>query len=154
VLLCFDGSESAAAAIRRAAGMLVAREAIVLVVWTPAVDMSRLDPVGDVVGKVSGLYEEWDRMAETVARRHAEAGCAVAAEVGFRAEPLAVAGRPAATIMRVAEKRDVAAIVLGARGRGAAGGLLGSVRVRVGQRATRPVVIIPFDGEPSSTSPG
>jgi nucleotide-binding universal stress UspA family protein len=148
VLLCFDGSDAATAAIRRCARMLVARDALVLVVWTPAADMSRLDPVGDVVGRMSGLYEEWDTMADTVARRHAAAACVVAGEAGFRARPLAVAGRPAATILRVAEEHDVAAIVLGARGRGAAGGLVGGVRTRVAQKSSRPVLIIPYDREP------
>jgi nucleotide-binding universal stress UspA family protein len=144
VLLCFDGSDAATAAIRRCAGMLVEREALVLVVWTPAADMSRLDPVGDVVGRASGLYEEWDAMAATVARRHAEAACVVAGEAGFRAQPLSAGGRPAATILRVADEHDVAAIVMGARGRGATGGLVGSVRVRVAAKARRPVVIIPY----------
>jgi nucleotide-binding universal stress UspA family protein len=109
--------------------------------------MSRLDPVGDVVGRMSGLYEEWDTMAEAVGRKHAEAACVVAGEAGFRALPLSVAGRPAPTILRVADEYDVCAIVLGARGRGAAGGLVGGVRMRVAQKSSRPVLIIPYDHE-------
>ena len=59
-LLCFDGSEHAAEAIRRAGALLPRHDALVLSVATPAKDELPLDPLSDLVGRLSGLYRDWD----------------------------------------------------------------------------------------------
>ncbi|MEA2266523.1 MAG: hypothetical protein QOE27_2106 [Solirubrobacteraceae bacterium] len=150
VLLCYDGSGEAEAAIRRAAELLAGREALVLVVWTPAVDLRSLDPVSDAVGRASGLYEDWDRIARDVAARHAEAGCAIAVAAGFRARPLTASGKPGPAILRAGDEHDAGVIVLGAGGpAGGIGGLIGGgVGARVAQRARRPVLIVPSEDAP------
>jgi nucleotide-binding universal stress UspA family protein len=148
VLLCFDGSPQAAAAIRRAGTLMPAAEteATVLVVWTPAADILPLNPVGAVVGRVSGLYADWDEIASERADRDVQAGCAIAAGAGFRARPLVCAGKAAETILRVAAESEVDLVVLGADGasdaRGVVG-LLGSVSARVAHGSVRPVLIVP-----------
>jgi nucleotide-binding universal stress UspA family protein len=143
VLLCFDGSAEAAEAIRGACLLLEQRDAIVLAVAIPARDELPLDPGSDLVGRASGLYRDWDEIAIELAERRASSGCEVASDVGFAARPLTASGRPAATILRVADEQDVAVIVLGARRHGALGGLLGSVSARVVGHALRPVLVIP-----------
>lgn len=143
VLLCFDGSVEAAEAIRGASVLLAARDAIVLAVAIPAKDELPLDPGGDLVGRVSGLYRDWDEIATELAERHAHSGCELASREGFTARALTASGKPAATILRVADQHDVCVIVLGAGRHGALGGLLGSVSARVAERAAQPVLVIP-----------
>ncbi len=143
ILICFDESEGAAAAIQAAAGLLAAHEALVLSVAVPAEDHAHFSPVGDVVGRVTRLYREWDELAREYAESQASAGAAIAAEAGLRARPLVGVGKPAAEIIRAADEHEVAAIVLGARRHTAIGGALGSVSARVIASATRPVLVIP-----------
>jgi nucleotide-binding universal stress UspA family protein len=143
VLLCFDGSDEAAEAIHCASVVLATREAIVLTVATPAKDEFPFDPAGDLVGRLSGLYRDWDEIATELAERHAREGCELASGEGFTARSLTASGKPAAAILRVANEQEVSVIVLGAGRRGALGGLLGSVSARVAERAAQPVLVIP-----------
>jgi len=142
-LLCFDGSEHAAEAIRRAGSLLPRHDALVLSVATPAKDELPLDPLSDLVGRLSGLYRDWDEAVAELAERQARRGCELAAEAGLHARPLTTVGKPAATILRVADEHDVAVIVLGAGTHGPLGGLLGSVVARVVHDTDRPVLVIP-----------
>jgi nucleotide-binding universal stress UspA family protein len=142
LLLCFDGSEEAATAVERAGALLAGREVLVLTVATPAADGFPLDPLDDLVGKLSRVYEEWDEICVELAERHAREGCQLAGRVGLAARPLTALGKPVPTILRIADEHDVAVIVLGAH-RGALGGLLGSVAAGVVHRARRPVLVIP-----------
>jgi nucleotide-binding universal stress UspA family protein len=142
LLLCFDGSEVAAQAIRCAGELLPGHDAVVLTVSTPAELELPIAPVGDLVGRVSGLYREWDEIANEVAEQHARSGCELATEAGLKARTLTVAGKPADTILRVADSHDAALIVLGAGRRGTLE-RLGSVSARVVRQATRPVLVIP-----------
>lgn len=143
VLLCFDGSDEAAEAIRHAADLLAGREAIVLSVAVPAKDELPLDPMSDLVGRLSGLYVDWDEMCAELADRHARSGCQLATEAGLNARPLIAVGKPAPAILRVADEQDAALIVLGSGVHGALGGLLGSVAARVVHHSKRPVLVIP-----------
>ena len=147
MLLCFDGSGEAAAAIRGGAALFPGREAIVLSVAVPAKDELPLDPMSDLVGRLSGLYGDWDEVCAELAERHARSGCQLATEAGLHARPLTAVGKPAAAILRVADEHDVAVIVLGASSHGALGGLLGSVAARVVHQAKRPVLVIPASDE-------
>ncbi len=131
-LLCFDGSPEAAAAIRAAGALLPGHESLVLAVAVPAADQYPLDPIGDLVGRLSSLYADWDEIAGEVADRQSRTGCELAAGVGLPARPLTAVGKPAPTILRVAEEHDVAVIVLGGR---AHGGLLRGGLVRPARRA-------------------
>lgn len=136
LLLCFDGSETAAQAIRHAAALLPGREAVVLTVAIPAADELPLDPIGDLVGRASGLYRDWDEIATELAERQARHGCQLAVQANIDARPLMVAGKPAATILRIADGLDAELIVLGAAHHTALGGVLGSVSERVVRQST------------------
>jgi nucleotide-binding universal stress UspA family protein len=142
-LLCFDGSEHATDAIRGAGALLPGQEALVLCVATPAKDELPFDPVSDVVGRLSGLYRDWDEAVAEIADRQARRGCELAAEAGLHPRSLAAFGKPAATILRVADEHDAAVIVLGAGNYKTLGGVLGSVVARVLHEANRPVLVIP-----------
>jgi nucleotide-binding universal stress UspA family protein len=143
LLLCFDGSTEAERAMVTAGSPMGKREAIVLTVAVPARIQLGFNTVGDVVGHLSGLYHEWDEATGELAEREAKRGCEIAREAGLSAQPLVAHGKPELTILRVADERDVAAIVLGAGNHGAASGLLGSVSLRVSHLAKRPVLVIP-----------
>jgi len=147
LLVCFDGSEEAAEAIRHAGALMPGGEAIVLSVAIPAKDELPLDPVGDLVGRLSGLYRDWDEAVAELAERQALRGCELAGESGLQARPLTAVGKAAPTILRVAEAEDVALIVLSAGRHTALGELLGSVAARVVHQSTRPVLVIPVRPE-------
>ena len=144
-LLCFDGSAEAAEAIRRAGVVLAKRRAVVLSVAIPAEAELPLDPLGDLVGRLSHLYRDWDEIAGQIAAEHAEDGCRIAAEAGFDATPLTVVGKAAPTILDVAESHEASVIVLGCRRRRALDALLGSVSARVVQESVRPVLVVRSD---------
>jgi nucleotide-binding universal stress UspA family protein len=144
ILLCFDGSRDASHAIDVAARLLSGRKALVLSVWTPAADMTPLDPLGDVVGRFSGLYEEMDSAASDLTQIQAAEGVTIARRAGFEAKSLTARGKPAPEIVRVADELDAACVVLGARGVGAlSSSFPGSVPTKVVQHCSRPVLIIP-----------
>ena len=74
VLLCFDGSPDAGRAIGAAAVLFGVRSAVVLTVWEPARDLTPLNPVGDAVGRLSGLYADVDEAGLELARETAATG--------------------------------------------------------------------------------
>jgi nucleotide-binding universal stress UspA family protein len=144
VLFCFDGSDGAADAIRSAGGLLGAREAIVLSVAVPAEEEFASNPMGELVGRLSRLYREWGEYAAELATTQAQHGVQLAGEAGFaEARPLTATGKPASTIVRVADEQDAAVIVIGSQRYGAIAGVLGSVAARVAREAKRPVLVVP-----------
>jgi nucleotide-binding universal stress UspA family protein len=145
VLLCFDGSDDAAQAIRRAATIFPEHDALVLSVATSAEDERSLDPLSDLVGRLTGLYRDWDETIAELADQQARRGCEIATEAGLAARPLTATGKPAPTILRVAHEHDVAVIVLGLGSHRSLGGVLGSVVARVVHDTDRPVLVIPAE---------
>lgn len=142
ILICFDGSQGAEAAIPAAASLLREREALVLSVAIPAKDEVHFNPAGALVGRLSKLYREWDEYVRELAEQQARAGCELAAGAGMQARPLTGFGKPAEEIVRVADEHAAAAIVLGARRHTVVGGVLGSVSARVVTQSGCPVLVI------------
>jgi nucleotide-binding universal stress UspA family protein len=143
VLFCFDGSEEAAHAIRDAAALLSEHEMLVLSVAVPAEDAFPLDPIGDFVGRLSTVYRDWDEIGTALAERQARRGAQIATDAGLSARALSASGKPAPTILRIADEQDVSVIVLAERSHGSRGSLRGSVCARVVHEASRPVLVIP-----------
>ena len=143
VLLCVDGSEHAAEAIRRSGALFPGHDALVLSVAIPAKDELPLDPMSDLVGRLSGLYREWDDVAAELADRHARRGCELAAEVGLHARPLTAVGKAVPTIVRIAEEHDAEVIVVGAGTYKTLSRVLGSVAAGVLHDTSRPVLVVP-----------
>ena len=135
ILIAYDGSDYAKAAIEQAAEQLRdGRRAIVVTVW----QRFRAAFVGVGVAPV-GLEEG----IENDARRVAEEGARLAREAGFDAEPAVAHGDPVwQRIVQAADERDAGIIVTGSAGRtGLSRVLIGSVAGAVASHSTRPVLI-------------
>jgi nucleotide-binding universal stress UspA family protein len=135
ILIAYDGSDYAKAAIEQAAEQLDnGRRAIVLTVW----QQFRAAFVG-VGAAPDGLEDGIERDA----RRVAEEGARLAREAGFDAAPAVERGDPVwQRIVEVADERDAGIVVLGSAGRtGIPRVLIGSVAGAVASHSKRPVLI-------------
>lgn len=142
IILCDDGSEIAAEAIRTASALLgTDRKALSLHIWTSPSTMVLPDAgIG-----MSWVPPELEDQAKKAASELAAQAAGRAREAGFDAEPLAVEGRGAIwhTILDVAREHDASLIVCGARGlTGIKHTLLGSVSEKVARHADRPVLVV------------
>ena len=152
LLVAVDGSDSAIAALKKAAAAATADCARLVVL---AVTPRRL-----LSGPVTVEYREFAR-AEHLAGGEAEAGSFAAADVlkeaketigdccgGVTPVYLSRAGNPTEEILACAEEQSADALYLGTRGLGSLGALfLGSVSQRVADAAGCPVVIVTEAGE-------
>lgn len=146
-LICFDGSDDAAAAIAAAGEVLAPRVGVVLTVWEPVASWAPSDPATILSAPLSRLASkelDLDEISEDVARELVQRGVELATVAGFRAEGRLEKGRPWRMIRKAAEELDAKPIVLGARGLGRVESmLLGSVSIAVVFHAQRPVLIVP-----------
>jgi nucleotide-binding universal stress UspA family protein len=146
-MICFDGSDDAAAAIVAAGEMLAPRVGVVLTVWEPVASWARSDPATILAAPLSRLASEeldLDEMSQGAARELMERGVGLATAAGFEAEGRLEEGKPWRTIRRVADELDARPIVLGARGLGRVESmLLGSVSIAVMFHSRRPVLVVP-----------
>lgn len=146
ILIGYDGSEDAKAAIQHAGDLMPGTPATVITIWEPITMRLSRTPAG--LGPVTGLGDisDIDRETAADAAQRAREGAQLANEAGLRATPDTVSQRfsIAEAIMERADQLDVDAIVLGSRGlTGIRSLLLGSVSHAVVQHADRPVVIVP-----------
>ena len=144
ILIAYDGSADAQAAIHRAGQLFPDKPAAVLTVWEPFEDVVARS--GSVAALATVDYEEVDRESEQQARQRAEEGVQRAQDAGLVAQPRVRArnGSVAQAILAEADDIDAEAIVLGTRGlTGVKSLLLGSVSHAVVQHANRPVIVIP-----------
>lgn len=148
VLICYDGSADAQAAIGRAGQLMPGSDATVLVIWETLLEtLTRAGTLGMGFGAV-GPYDEagTDAALEKAALDTATDGAQQATSAGLVANPRIVSRRHeiAADILAVAEEIDADVIVLGTRGRGGLKSLmLGSVSNAVLHHADRAVLVIP-----------
>ena len=152
VLLCFDGSRDAAAAIRQAADLLADQKALVLTVWEPIALWEPYDPatiLSAPVARLAAKALDVDEVSLEVAQEKVARGVELAAEAGWQATGHVASGKPWRVICGLADRLDVKVIVLGGRGLGRVeSALLGSVSTAVVQHAKRPVLVLP---DPSGT---
>jgi nucleotide-binding universal stress UspA family protein len=146
VLLCFDGSDDAAAAIAAAGEMLAPRTGLVLTVWEPVASWEPYDPATILSAPLSRLASnafDLDEIMRDLARERAEHGAELATDAGFEAEARTAKGKPWRMICQVAEELAAEPIVVGARGLGRVQSvLLGSVSSAVVFHARRPVLVV------------
>ena len=147
ILLCYDGSEDAAAAIAAAAEVLAGREAVVATVWEPISTWEPYDPGGILSAGVARLGSQTlglDEIASELGQEKLTRGVELARAAGFEASGRLVGGKTWRAICDLAEELDASTIVLGARGLSRVQSmLLGSVSAAVATHAKRPVLVIP-----------
>ncbi len=143
LLICYDRSAGARAAIEFAAELFPGREAVVLTIWSFPVEMAVYG-----LGNTAAYSEESQKRLATEA---AQEGCDIANEVGLVARPLIASGNlegACHAILHAADGQDASVIVVGSRGLGAVRSLiLGSVSHAVVHHAHRPVLVVPRAAE-------
>ena len=141
ILIAFDGSADAQAAVAQVAEQLPGASAIVLAVWEPRlVQALRLTWSGTVL--VPNDVEDEDRDAEKFAK---ELRAQLADLAGLKATPRWAADTHTVweEILAVAAAEDVRMIVTGTRGLHGVRAALGSVSSRIVHHATVPVLVVP-----------
>ncbi len=146
ILICYDGSADAKAAVEHAAELFADEPATVLAVWQPFVEVIARTTVG--FGMVPSIpdSDEIDAASRKSAEQAAREGVELARKLGMNAEPLTCAqtSTTAHTILGRADELGARAIVMGSRGlTGVKSLLLGSVSHEVIQHADRTVVVVP-----------
>ena len=146
VLIGYDGSDDAAAAIRCAGELLAPRRAIVAHVWDSLAALLLHTDIQGLTGPMTEAAQELDEEEARAARAIAARGAELAQAAGFQADPLIARGKPKAwpTLLELAEEHGAAAVVVGTRGLGGVrSALLGSVSSGVLDHAHLPVLIVP-----------
>ncbi len=144
VLICYDGSPDAKAAIQRASELLPGQEATVVTVWQPFVEVLARSGFG--LAPTLADSQEIDEQTRKMAAQQAEEGAQLAREHDLKAQSRAVErqGSIAQAVLAEAEAVQAQAVVIGSRGlTRLKSALLGSVSHAVLQHADRPVVVVP-----------
>ena len=150
IVIAYDASEAARAAVREAAQLFPERPAIVTTVWKSGLAEYMLMPATTGIGTVMMPYDpstirEIDKAAEDHARVIAEDGATLASSLGLKAEALPVqdATDIAEAILSTASERGASAIVIGSRGlKGFKSKLMGSTSAHVLGHSPRPVLVV------------
>lgn len=151
LVLGYDGSELATAALRRTAKLFPGSPAVVVTVWEPGLGAMMATGAGlDLTGTAPlppdpELVSEVDKAEQHQAEVLAREGARVARSLGLDAEPHAVPDQldVADVIVDVADERDAAAVVVGSHGiSGLRSRLLGGTSRKVLARCSRPVVVV------------
>jgi nucleotide-binding universal stress UspA family protein len=140
VLIGFDGSPEAAAAIRAASALLAPGRAVVAHVSDVVAPL--LLHTGPMRGAAGELEEEEAREAARIAERGAE----LAERAGFEAVAMMARGKPKAwpKLLELADEQGAEAVVVGSRGIGRVeSALLGSVSAGLLGHSHLPVLVVP-----------
>jgi nucleotide-binding universal stress UspA family protein len=148
ILVCYDGSADAQAAVDRAGSLMPGSDATVLVIWETILEtMTRNGSLGMGFGMVGAYGDDDDDAAiAKAAVATAADGAQRAAAVGLVAQPRTARRGDDITAVILAVAADVNAdvIVLGTRGLGGVKSLmLGSVSHAVLHHADRAVLVVP-----------
>lgn len=146
ILICYDGSADARAAVEQTAHLFPGQRATVLTVWQPFTDVVARTTTGLVLVPAIPDPEQIDQASRQGAEQTAAEGAELAASLGLSAQAYQCSQTTttAQAILAQAEQLKADAIVMGSRGlAGVKSLLLGSVSHEVIQRADRTVVVVP-----------
>jgi nucleotide-binding universal stress UspA family protein len=146
ILIGYDGSADAHAAIERASRLFSGSGAIVATVWEPVMEMVTRSGGGIGLTAVPDDFTQLDAQAESSARSSAEEGATRARELGLDAEGRALrrVTSVAAALIDEAQASSADAVIVGTRGRGTVkSALLGSVSNELVHHAGLPVMVVP-----------
>jgi len=146
ILICYDGSEDARAAINRAAELAGDRPATVLTIWQPFINTMAQSGAGLGMAALPIDTGEMDSACERAACERAQEGTDLARSGGLNAQPRTRVQTTTMAEAILSEADDVGAdlIVLGSRGlTGLKSLLLGSVSHALLQHADRSVLVVP-----------
>lgn len=145
ILIAYDGSQDAKAAIQHAGELMPGTAVTVLTIWEPFATMLARTP--GVLRPLAAVHDadDIDRQEANAAEESAKEGVQLARAAGLDATSLTTSlhGSVADTIIEQADRLDVDAIVVGSRGLTGMALLLGSASLAIVQRADRTVVIVP-----------
>jgi nucleotide-binding universal stress UspA family protein len=148
ILIAYDGSEPARAAVREAAHLLGHHSVLVLTVWEPGLAALALSPPqfpGETPIVPPEMVEEMDRTMLDHASAVAQEGAELARSLGLAAESMVIPDEvnvPEA-IAKIAHERDVQAVVTGTRGiSGLKSRILGSTSHGVIEHCRKPVLVV------------
>jgi len=145
ILVCYDGSADAKAAVDRAGELFPGSSATILVIWETLLEsLAHTGTMGMGFGMI--LPDGDSEAIERAAIATAQAGVAQATAAGLIAEPRPMVrqGEVAMDIVAAAGAVQADVIVMGTRGHGEVKSLvLGSVSTAVLHHADRAVLVIP-----------
>jgi nucleotide-binding universal stress UspA family protein len=145
ILICYDGSADARAAVEHGAELFKDEAATVLTVWKPFVDVIMRTSIG--FGSEPPILdaEEMDEGSRRSADQTAAEGAELARKLGMSAEAriCAQTTTTARAILAEADKLGADIVVMGSRGLTGIKSLLGSVSHELIQHADRTVAIVP-----------
>jgi nucleotide-binding universal stress UspA family protein len=152
-VVAFDGSDEARAAVNAAVTLFPGRKLVIVSVWEPGLAVA-LAPTRDLTGvsyppPTTEEVQALDRVQENHAVEMADAGAALARELGATAEPSPIPDEAhvADTVAAEAERVDACAIVVGSRGLGGVRSrLFGSTSRELLRRSGRPVLVVKAPG--------
>jgi nucleotide-binding universal stress UspA family protein len=149
VVVAYDGSAEAQAAVRQAVALFGHRPLVVATVWEAGLAAMTLTPAPGELGMTNLPDPEEvaavDRAVSDHASAVAEDGARLARELGATVEAVSVPESvdAAETLASIAEERDASAIVVGSRGLGAIKArVLGSTSRKLLHHARLPVLVV------------
>lgn len=146
VLVGFDGSTGAAAAIEAGSLLLPGAHAWITYLWVPPFAGDRVRRrLRDQIGKLDDLIEAVEREGRFEAQRIMAMGVNLARAAGWEAEPLLeqTYGAEGTAIVQAADRVDADVVMLGSRGLGGTDAVLGSVSDMAVHYSSRPVLVMP-----------
>ena len=148
LVIAYDGSDVAKAAVRHAAELFPERAAVLVTVWEPGLAMMSVgspDALGTPpMPPAHETVDAVDRAQREHATRVAAEGAELARSLGLAAEPHAVADEldVADTVLDLARDRGAAAVVVGSHGiSGLRKRLLGGVSRKLIEHSQLPVLV-------------